>query len=113
MDKLLKEYFADPSRANISWFTADVYRMSRNAVTGCDNMTPLDGVHYSFCPTVLMAKIVLNGACHALESCPVGIRTQLSLGVDCYKQRSADVLRSGPLLAESLPAGSAKRTPGA
>jgi hypothetical protein len=103
--KRLKEYFADPSRARIPWFTADVYRFTSKAVQTCDNMTPFDGTHFSFCPNVLMAKIILNAACDVLgvESCPAGTSTQLSLGVDCYQQGSAGILQSGLLLAESLP----------
>ena len=74
-------------------------------ITTGDNMTPFDGTHFSFRPSVLMAKIILNAACDALgvESCPVGTSTQMSLGVGCYQQGSAGLLQSGSLLAESLP----------
>ena len=104
MSKLMKEYFAG-ERARIPWFTADVYRLTRNVYLGCDNMTPNDGTHFSFCPSMLMAKIILNGACDALgsESCPTGASTQLSVGVNCNQQSSAIFPKSGPLLAEFPP----------
>ena len=104
MSKLMKEYFAG-QRARIPWFTADVYRLTRNVYLGCENMTPNDGTHFSFCPSMLMAKIILNGACDALgsESCPTGASTQLSVGVNCNQQSSAIFPKSGPLLAEFPP----------
>ena len=103
MIKLMKEYFADPARARIPWFTADVYRLTRNAVLGCDNMAPSDGTHYPFCPSVLMAKLILNGACDALESCPMGASPHLSAGIDCGGNQTIPDPRPNTLLDESLP----------
>lgn len=104
ISRYLKEFFANHS-SPVPWFELDFYQVTRAALMDCDNMTPDDGTHFCFCPNVIVAKLLLNAACDALGvgTCPTGTSPQLSLGVNCYEQNSAHILRSGSLLPETFP----------